>query len=228
MLEIEFKGKNVKDAIDAGLVKLGCNKEDVSIRIVNEGSTGLFGLMGAKPAVVLISVKKSKCNIKTAIDRKVDQNKVCKKAEFFLSGFLNKMNVKFSAIEASFKDDLININVSTNDYPFVIGKNGQTLDSLEYLTQIIVNKELNSRLKVNLDCENYRRKKKDKLKILIDKAVDYVNRTGKIYHFEPMNAKERKIIHLYLKDNHFVESFSKGAGILRKVGIKPTKSVPII
>ncbi|MDR0398381.1 MAG: protein jag [Endomicrobium sp.] len=229
MLEIEVKGRNVKDAIDAGLVKLGCNKEDVSIRIVNEGSTGLFGLMGAKPAVVLISVKKSKCNIKTTtIDTEVDQNKVCKKAEFFLSGLLNKMNVKFSSIETSFKDDLININVSTNDCPFIIGKNGQTLDALEYLTQIIVNKELNSKLKVNLDCENYRRKQKDKLKILIDKAVDYVNRTGKIYHFEPMSAKERKIIHLYLKDNHFVESFSEGTGILRKVGLKSTKSAPTI
>jgi spoIIIJ-associated protein len=224
MLEIEFKGRNVKDAIDAGLVKLGCNKEDVSIRIVNEGSTGLFGLMGAKPAVVLISVKKSKCNIKTTLNTEVDQNEICKKAEFFLFGLLNKMNVKFSGIETSSKDDLININVSTNDCSFVIGKNGQTLDSLEYLTQIIVNKELNSKLKVNLDCENYRRKQKDKLKILIDKAVDYVNRTGKMYHFEPMNAKERKIIHLYLKDNHFVESFSEGTGILRKVGIKPTKS----
>ncbi|MDR1104379.1 MAG: protein jag [Endomicrobium sp.] len=228
MLEIEFKGKNVKEAIDAGLAKLGCNKEDVSIRIVNEGSTGLFGLMGAKPAVVLISVKKSKCNINPALNTEIDQNKVCKKAEFFLSGLLNKMNLKFSDIETSFKDDLININVSTSDCPFFIGKNGQTLDSLEYLTQIIVNKELNSKLKVNLDCENYRRKQKDKLKILIDKAVDYVSRTGKIYHFEPMSAKERKIIHLYLKDNHFVESFSEGTGILKKVGIKPTKSEPTV
>jgi spoIIIJ-associated protein len=73
MLEIEFKGRNVKDAIDVGLIKLGCNKEDVSIRIVNEGSTGLFGLMGAKPAVVLISVKKSKCNIKIDLNTEVDQ-----------------------------------------------------------------------------------------------------------------------------------------------------------
>jgi len=66
---------------------------------------------------------------------------------------------------------------------------------LEYLVQIIVNKELNSKLKVDLECENYKRKQKDKLKILTDKAIDYVNRTGKIYRFEPMNAKKRKIIH---------------------------------
>ncbi|MDR1122705.1 MAG: Jag N-terminal domain-containing protein [Endomicrobium sp.] len=74
MLEVEFKGKNVKDAIDTGLIKLGCSKEDVSIKVVNEGSSGLFGLMGVKPAVVLISVKKSKCNynIKATLNTGVD------------------------------------------------------------------------------------------------------------------------------------------------------------
>jgi spoIIIJ-associated protein len=228
MLEFEFKGKTVADAIGTGLAELGCNKEDAVIRIVNEGSTGLFGLMEAKPAVVLISIEKSKCNIKTVdINPQVDKNKVCKKAEIFLSEILNKMNVKLSSIETSSKDDVIDINVTTCDTPFVIGKNGQTLDSLEYLVQIIINKELNSKLKVNLDCENYRNKQKDKLKILVDKAVDYVNRTGKIYRFEPMNARDRKTIHLYLKNNHFVESFSEGDGILRKVGIKASKNTAV-
>ncbi|MDR3306783.1 MAG: Jag N-terminal domain-containing protein [Endomicrobium sp.] len=106
MLGIEFKGKNVKDAIDAGLAELGCNKEDAVIRIVNEGSTGLFGLVGAKPAIVLISVEKSKCNIKTTVNTQVDQNKACKKAKLFLSELLNKINVKISRIETSFKDDI--------------------------------------------------------------------------------------------------------------------------
>jgi spoIIIJ-associated protein len=224
MLEVEFKGKTIADAIDAGLAELGCNREDAVIRIVNEGSKGLFGLMGAKPAIVLIAVEKSKCNIKTAnIHTQVDQKKACKRAEIFLSEILNKMNIKFSKIETSFKDNAVNINLTTEDSPFVIGKNGHTLDSLEYLIQIMVNNNFNSKLKVNLDCESYRKKQKDKLKILTDKAVDYVNRTGKIYRFEPMNVKERKIIHLYLKDNRLVESFSEGDGILKKVVIKPAK-----
>jgi predicted RNA-binding protein Jag len=92
MLEFEFKGKTIKDAIDSGLAKLGCNREDVVVRIVNEGSTGLFGLMGAKPAVVLISVEKSKCNVQTADDRsiKIDRNKICEKAKTFLSEILKK------------------------------------------------------------------------------------------------------------------------------------------
>jgi spoIIIJ-associated protein len=162
--EFEFKGKTVEDAINTGLAKLGCNKEDTVIRIVNDGTTGLFGLMGSKPAVVLISVEKSKCNIK-AVECSQEssfknQDEVRKKVEIFLSGILNKMNIKFSKIETSFKGDLININISSNDNSFVVGKNGQTLDAIEYLTHIVVNKDLSSKLKVNLDCENYRKKAK--------------------------------------------------------------------
>jgi spoIIIJ-associated protein len=222
--EFEFKGKTVEDAISTGLSKLGCNKEDAVIRIVNDGTTGLFGLMGAKPAVVLMSVEKSKCNINKAVEKdspaNPNESEIRKKLEIFLSRLLNKMNIKFLKIETSFKDDLINVHVSSRDSSFIIGKNGQTLDSIEYLTQIVVNKDLNSRLKVNLDCESYRKKQQDILKILTDKAIDYVKRTGETYYFDPMSAKERKVIHLYLKDNQFVESFSEGEEPLRKVLIK--------
>jgi spoIIIJ-associated protein len=165
--EFEFKGKTVEDAINTGLAKLGCNKEDALIRIVNDGATGLFGLMGAKPAVVLISVEKSKCSIKAVQGSQVEQNEVPfqnqkevrKKLEAFLSSLLNKMDIKFSKFETSFKDDLLNVNIFSNDAS-IIGENGQTLESIEYLTQIVVNKNLNSRLKVKLDCKNLQRKAK--------------------------------------------------------------------
>jgi spoIIIJ-associated protein len=157
--EFEFKGKTVEDAINTGLAKLGCNKEDALIRIVNDGATGLFGLMGAKPAVVLISVEKSKCSIKAVQGSQVEQNEVRKKLEAFLSSLLNKMDIKFSKFETSFKDYLLNVNIFSNDAS-IIGENGQTLESIEYLTQIVVNKNLNSRLKVKLDCKNLQRKAK--------------------------------------------------------------------
>jgi spoIIIJ-associated protein len=183
--------------------------------------------MGAKPAVVLISVEKSKCNINKDDDESnqagENEDEARKKLETFLSGLLDKMNIKFSNVETSFKDDLINVHISSRDSSFIIGKNGQTLDSIEYLTQIVVNKDFNSRLKINLDCENYRKKQQDRLKILTDKAIDYVKNTGEPYYFDPMSAKERKTIHLYLKNNQFVESFSEGEDPLRKVLVKPAK-----
>jgi spoIIIJ-associated protein len=218
MLEIEFRGKTVEEAINNGLSQLGCKKEDIAIKIVSEGTTGLFGLMGAKPAIVLISVDDSKCTNKITID--VDSKKICKKVEFFLSEILCKMNIALNKIECTSKDNIINVNIiSTNSF-FIIGENGQTLNSLEYIVQIIVNKEFNSKFKINLDCQNYRKKQEEKLIVMINNAIDYVNSTGKTYYFDPMNTKERKIIHSYLKDNNTVESFSEGTGYLKKVGIK--------
>ncbi|MDR3257058.1 MAG: Jag N-terminal domain-containing protein [Endomicrobium sp.] len=225
MPEIEFKGKSVAEAINNGLSQLGCKKEDVEIKIVSEGSTGLFGLMGGKPAVVLISVDDFKCDNKVLFN--VDSKKICKKAESILLQILSKMGIEVSKIESSFKDDTIIINMMVANSSLVIGKSGQTLDALEYITQIITNKEFDTKVKVNLDCEDYRKKQNEKLKIRIDKAVEHVKRTGKIYRFDPMNAKERKIIHLYLKDNTEVESFSEGQDVLRKVGIKLAEKKPI-
>ncbi|MDR1926779.1 MAG: Jag N-terminal domain-containing protein [Endomicrobium sp.] len=219
MPEIESKGKTVADAITDGLFQLGCSKKDAVVKVVSEGSKGLFGLMGAKPAIVLISADESKCANRVFVD--FDPKKVCKRIEHVLAEILTKMNLNYYKIETFFNDNSVNINIMSNNGSFIIGKNGQTLDSLEYITEIIVNREFKSKFKVNLDSESYRRKQIEKLQIIVNKAVEYVNRTGKIYRFDPMSAKERKIIHLYLKDDPSVESFSEGCGMLRKVGIKP-------
>lgn len=216
MPEIEMKGKNVEDAIIKGLEAFGCTREQAEIKIVDEGSTGLFGLMGAKPAIVLVSTDSENCTKPIAVDPK----KACQKVETILSDILGKMGIELKNITSSFENDAVNVEVTVSDSSFVIGKGGQTLDSLEYVSQIIANNKLESKIKVNLDCENYRLKQNERLKVMTDKAVEYVNRTGKIYRFDPMNAKERKIIHMYLKDNPDIESFSEGEGVMRKVGIK--------
>lgn len=222
MPEIEIKGKNVEEAIAAGLAQLGCKREDAEIKILDEGATGLFGLMGAKPATVLITADEKNCSKDLEIS--IDPKKACKKSEEVVSEIIKKMGIAVKEIQGICNDDIVNIDVVVSDSSFVIGKGGQTLDAIEYLTQIIVNNSFEGKVKVNLDCENYRQKQNEKLKILTDKAIEYVKRTKKIYRFEPMNAKERKIIHMYLKDNPDVESFSEGEGFLRKVGIKLTKT----
>jgi spoIIIJ-associated protein len=207
MPEIEFKGKTVVEAINNGLSELGRNKDDVIIKIVSEGSAGLFGLMGTKPAVILMSFN--------------DYKEACKKTELILIEILSKMGIEFCKIETYFKDNIIHTKLAVKNSSFIIGKNGQTLDSLEYITQIIVNKELGLKLKINLDCEDYRKKQVEKLRAVANKAVKYVNRTGKIYRFDPMSIKERKIVHIYLRDILTIESFSEGKGNLRKIIVKP-------
>ena len=218
MPEIEMKGKTVEDAITKGLEALGCQRNKAEIKILDEGSTGLFGLMGAKPAIVLISAEGTDCKKNAPVE--VDGKKAAKKAETIISDILKKMEIELKEIKASCEGDAVNIEISADNGSFVIGKGGQTLDALEYITQIITNNALNAKIKVNLDCENYRLKQNERLKVMTNKAIDYVNRTKKIYRFDPMNAKERKIIHTYLKDNPTIESFSEGEGVLRKVGIK--------
>lgn len=220
MPEIEMTGKNVEEAIKKGLEKLGCTKEQAEIKVLDEGTTGLFGLMGAKPARILISTDNACCKPEAV---EVNPKEACKKTEKILADIINKMGLGLKSVKSEFSVDSVNAEIEAEDSGFVIGKNGQTLDSLEYIAQIIVNNDLNAKIKVNLDCENYRKKQNEKLKVLADKAVDYVNRTGKIYRFDPMNAKERKIIHMYLKNNSKIETFSEGEGVMRKVGIKLAK-----
>ncbi|AKL98490.1 RNA-binding cell elongation regulator Jag/EloR [Endomicrobium proavitum] len=218
MPEIEIKAKSIEEAIAKGLKELNCTRENAEIKILDEGSSGLFGLMGAKPAVILISADK---NCKT--QPKNASLEARRKAEITIADILHNMGIELKKTQSDADKDIINLSIQVSDSGYVIGKNGQTLDALEYITQIIVNAGLQEKVKINLDCENYRVKQIEKLKALADKGVTYVLRTKKIYRFEPMNAKERKIIHSYLQDNPNVESFSEGEGIMRKVGIKTAK-----
>ncbi|MDR3274548.1 MAG: Jag N-terminal domain-containing protein [Endomicrobium sp.] len=151
MQEIEFKGKTVSEAINNGLLQLGCNKEDVEIKIASEGLKGLFGLMGAKPAVVLISVEEYKYNDKILL--KIPHKKICKRTELILTKIFSEMNMGFSKIESSFKNNAVNLNITVTKNSYIIDKSEQTLKALEYIAQIIVNKEFDSIIKVNLDCE---------------------------------------------------------------------------
>ncbi|MCL1972538.1 MAG: protein jag [Endomicrobia bacterium] len=220
MPEIEITGKTAEEAIKKGLEKLGCAKEQAQIKVLDEGTAGLFGLMGAKPARVLIIADNTYCKPE-AVD--VNPKEACEKTEKILSEIISKMGLGLKKIKSEFNIDSVNAEIEAEDSGFIIGKNGQTLDALEYIAQIIANNDLNSKIKVNLDCENYRKKQNERLKVLADKAVEYVNRTEKIYRFEPMSPKERKIIHTYLKNNPKIETFSEGEGAMRKVGIKLSK-----
>jgi spoIIIJ-associated protein len=221
MPEIEIKGKTVEEAILKGLKTLGCAREDIKVEILSEGASGLFGLMGAKPASVLISAPQECCKTEGCFtDPKQSQEKVKR----VLNDILSRMGTPAKNIKTSFdkENESVCAEVEANgDGGYVIGKGGQTLDALEYLTQIIVNNDLESKIKVNLDCRDYRSNQNDKLRILADKAAQYVKRTGKVYRFAAMSARERKIIHLHLQSDPSVETFSEGDGSFRKLGVKP-------
>ena len=114
-------------------------------------------------------------------------------------------------------------NIKSSDSSLLIGKNGQTLDSLEHIVNLIVNRNAETRVKINLDTEDYKLHQEQHLKELALKAAEQVRATGKAYRFDPMSAKDRRILHVALKDAEGVETFSEGEGMFRKVAIKPKK-----
>jgi len=224
--ELEITGKNIEDAIEKGLKELNCSKEDVEIKVLDEGTKGLFGLMGAKPARVLLTVKdrsqekEQKKVKKEEPKREIDFDLACKNAKEYVSKIISMMNINIEDIKINHDEDTVNIEVSTDSGSLLIGRSGQSLNALEYVVQLMLNTNPSTRAKVTIDTENYRQKQQERLKTIINKAIEYVKRTKKIYRFDPMSAKDRKFIHQYFKNLGDFDTFSEGEGAMRKVGVK--------
>ncbi|MDD4166721.1 MAG: Jag N-terminal domain-containing protein [Endomicrobiaceae bacterium] len=216
--ELESTGKNISEAINTGLKLLKCTKDEVEVKILDEGSSGLFGLMGSKPARVLLTLKNGIAEIKNI--ETIDFKLACKSVENVINDIVKMMGINISSVKTSHEDDTVSAEIASDNSGVLIGKGGQSLDALEYLVQLIVNTDPRTRVKVNLDTENYRAKQQERLKTIAEKAMEYVRRTKKIYRFDPMSAKERRYLHNYLKNIGGFDTFSEGEGVMRKVGVK--------
>lgn len=216
--ELESTGKNISEAINTGLKLLKCTKDEVEIKILDEGSSGLFGLMGSKPARVLLTLKNGIAEIKNT--ETIDFKLACKSVENVINDIVKMMGINISSVKTSHEEDTVSAEIASDNSGVLIGKGGQSLDALEYLVQLIVNTDPRTRVKVNLDTENYRAKQQERLKTIAEKAMEYVRRTKKIYRFDPMSAKERRYLHNYLKNIGGFDTFSEGEGVMRKVGVK--------
>lgn len=211
MSEIEVEGKTVEEAIQEGLGKLGCSQDKVEIKILNEGTSGLFGLMGNKPSRVRLITKER------VIDYILAQNSI----RDILSNMLRLMNLNYKDINTAMLTGRLMVNIKSDDSRLIIGKNGQTLDALEHILNLMLNKNENTRTKVTLDTEGYRQQQEGRLQNIALKVAAQVKRTGKIHRFDPMSSRERRLIHISLKSDQDIETISEGEGIYRKVVVKP-------
>lgn len=202
---IESKGKTLNEAIENGILKLGINREDAEINVVQAPSKGLFGI-GNKDAIVEIKFSDSPKN----------------KAVEFLSDVFSKMNLDVK-IDCEEKGDELSINLSGDQMGILIGRRGETLDALQYLTRLVINKGENDYLRVTLDTENYRSKREQTLIKLADKLASKVLRTKRSVALEPMNPFERKIIHAALQGNKNLNTYSVGEEPHRKIIIAYAK-----
>jgi len=217
MAELEMEGKTAEEAIKAGLEKLGVSKDKVKIKILNEGASGLFGLMGSKPARVLLTAEG--VELKESADFELAKSKV----QQTVSDILKYMGLAFEKAEISVADGAVLCDIKSPEGSLIIGKNGQTLEALEHIVNLIVNRSSETRVKVNLDTEEYRLRQQKRLETMAAKAAEQVRSSGKTFRFDPMSAKDRRIIHMALQDAADVETFSEGEGMFRKVAVKPKK-----
>ena len=201
MRTIEMTGKTVEDAIKNALLELKVTEDKINVEVLEEGSKGIFKLLGAKPARIKVTVKRD----------------YIYEAKTFLRDVLNAMNVK-AEIKVKEEKDAINVTLIGPDMGIIIGYRGETLDSLQYLVSLIVNKGHEGEYKrVILDTENYRFKREETLKRLAFKMASRVKMSGKQVKLEPMNPYERRIIHSALQDNPYVVTFSEGDEPYRRV-----------
>jgi len=197
----EFKGKTVDDALMNGLKELGLGLDQVDFEIVQEGTKGIFGF--GKSAIVRLSQKVTTTN----------------KAEEFLNELLKHMDVSATA-EVTETEESINVNLVGDSTGVLIGRRGETLDALQYLTSLVVNKDLDEYKRVVLDTENYRAKREETLVKLANRIAGKVAKTGKRVVLEPMNPYERRVLHATLQNNEKVETVSEGEEPYRRVIIR--------
>ncbi|MBE5953299.1 MAG: protein jag [Lachnospiraceae bacterium] len=197
----EFKAKTVEEALTNASMELGVASTELDYEVVEKGSSGFLGI-GAKPAVIKAKKK----------DSFLDE------IQTYLDNLFKAMEVESKVTIDYDKDEgVMNIDVSGPDMGILIGKRGQTLDALQYLISLFVNKKSESYIRVKLDTENYRQRRKDTLENLARNIAFKVKRTRRSFTLEPMNPYERRIIHSSLQNDKYVATRSEGEEPYRKV-----------
>lgn len=198
---VEKTGRTVDEALELALIQLDASRENVEVEVLEEDSKGFLGLFGNKEARIRVTLKVTVDSI----------------AEDFLKSVFDNMGVENTSIHTSLENDVLNIKVEGENMAILIGRRGQTLDSLQYLTSLVVNKGREEYVRVILDTENYRKKRKETLERLANKLAYKAKKMRKDIVLEPMNPYERRIIHSALQGNPHVSTRSEGDEPYRKV-----------
>lgn len=200
------EGKTIEDAIIKALEKLNISREEANIEVIDEGSKGIFGLIGSKNAVV-------------KVNKKIDPVKI---GQEFLESIFKVMpfEAEISVIDEETGQEQIMYNISSRNLGLIIGHRGETLDSFQYLTSLIVNKKTDTYYRVLIDAEGYRNRREKTLERLAKRLANKVMMTRRKVMLEPMPPHERRIIHMTLRGDSRVKTYSEGKEPYRKVMIE--------
>lgn len=204
MKKIRMKGKSVDDAVKAALEVLGGKEEDASVVVISEGKAGVLGVIGGEEAEVEVVLKQG-----TAED-----------AKQILQDILDKMSF-VAAVESKAVEDVVKLDIKGEDMGRIIGKEGATLKALEILVASALRKIYGERVRISIDAGGYREKRGKALERLAKDAADEVAKSGEEKALPHMSAADRRIIHMFLRDNPKVTTFSRGEGRERRLIIVP-------
>ncbi|MDC3414913.1 protein jag [Aquibacillus sp. 3ASR75-11] len=204
MRQITASGQTIEEAVQSALRQLNTTKDQVTVDVIDEGKKGLFGVFGSKQAIVKVTK---------------NMNPI-QQAEAYLKNVTTKMGVEVE-IKTTVHNQEIVFELVGEKIAILIGKRGQTLNALQYLLHLVVNKKKDHFYTVVLDAEGYRKRRKETLYSLAERLAEKAIRTRREVSLEPMPSFERKIIHTALQDNNRVETYSDGIDPNRHVVIKP-------
>ncbi|NLT20162.1 MAG: protein jag [Syntrophomonadaceae bacterium] len=204
---IEKRGKSVDEAIKSALEDLGCEIEDVIIEIIEEPTKGLLGIVGKKPALVRVTPRIKPEN----------------EARQVLEKLLKLMKIDYQINQVEMDNGRVRINIVGQDMGLLIGRKGETLNSLQFMVGLILNRGREDKIRVILDVEDYRRKREESLEALAVRLSDKVKSTRKNVVMRPMSSQERRIVHTALQGDPQVTTYSMGDEPNRKVVISLKK-----
>ncbi|WP_010648903.1 RNA-binding cell elongation regulator Jag/EloR [Oceanobacillus massiliensis] len=204
MREITASGQTVEEAVLSALEQLNTTRDQVEIDVIDEGKKGVLGIFGSKPAIVKVARAKNPVQ----------------EAEKFIKEVTSNMNLNVE-LTTTVEGNHITYEMDGENIAIIIGKRGQTLNALQYLVHLAINKDSKDYFTVTLDAEGYRTRRKATLESLAIKMAEKAKRINKKVALEPMPAFERKIIHSTLQDNGGVSTYSDGIEPHRHIVIKP-------
>ncbi len=198
---MEFSAKTVNEAITEACQKFTVTSDKLEYEVIEEGSAGFLGI-GSKAAVIKARIKSS----------------LSDNAKTFLNDVFGAMELTVVVdVKYNEEDKTMDIDLSGDEMGVLIGKRGQTLDSLQYLVSLVVNKDSEDYIRVKVDTENYRQRRKETLENLAKNISYKVKRTKRSVSLEPMNPYERRIIHSALQNDKYVTTHSEGEEPFRRV-----------
>ena len=226
---LEIKSKNIDDAISKALGQFSVSREDIEVEVIKEPTKGFLGLIGSKDGIYKITVKKKEEVIKEVdintdikIETKQDLTDI-DVAKGFILNIINNLNID-AQIDIIQEKNVIKVNITGKDAACLIGRRGETLDSIQFLAGLALNKvNKDSHCKILIDIENYRSKREDSLIRYANKVAREVAKTRKTKKLDYMNPYERRIIHSTLQNDKFVKTYSEGVDPYRRLVIEYKK-----